>query len=310
MADHNALLLQKPVEVETIWAGTHLAKALDSPNRLGTLWTLSRHPHAMTTVDGGPMDGLTMAEAVDAAPDALLGGHEMLHGGYIDADQFLSVQVHPDPAYAEHHEGDNGKTETWYVIDCEPGATLVAGTTAKTREELREHVENGTVGDLLVHHEVHPGDVVHVPYGTLHCIGAGILCAELSMDSDTTYRFFDWNRVDSAGNARELHLDKSLDVVRLENQPQIVPVPKTGESRVTVAVKDPDYDTLVIDVHGALPYDHRGRPAALMVVDGAGTAECDGETAELGSFGTVMVAAAAGTVTLRGDMRLFVAEGK
>lgn len=309
-SDTSSLLLQRPVEVPTIWAGHRLAAALDADEPIGTLWTLSRHPHAMTTVGGGPMDGLTLAEAIDETPDALLGGHEMLHGGYIDADEFLSVQVHPDPEYAREHEGDNGKTETWYVIACEPGATLVAGTTAETKEELREHVENGTVGDLLIHHEVHPGDVIHVPYGTLHCIGAGIFCAELSMDSDTTYRFFDWNRTDRFGNPRELHLDKSLDVVQLENQPQIVHVPETGESRVTVAVKDPDYDTLVIDVHGALPYDHQGRPAALMVVAGSGTAECDGETIELGPLGTAMLAAAAGPVTLRGDMRLFVAEGK
>ena len=133
----------------------------------------------------------------------------------IDARAALSVQVHPDDAYAQRVEHQpNGKTECWYVLACDAGAELVLGWTRDTsREEYERRVADGTLGDLLRRVPVQPGDVFYLPAGTLHAIGAGIQLFETQQTSDLTYRIFDWNRVGADGKPRELHVAKAADVL-------------------------------------------------------------------------------------------------
>ena len=133
----------------------------------------------------------------------------------IDAREALSVQVHPDDAYAQRVEHQpNGKTECWYVLDCEPGAELVLGWTRDTtRDEYERRVADGTLGDILRRVPVTPGDAFYLPAGTLHAIGAGIQLFETQQASDLTYRIFDWNRVGADGKPRELHVQKAGDVL-------------------------------------------------------------------------------------------------
>lgn len=140
----------------------------------------------------------------------------------IDAREPLSVQVHPDDAYAHAHEnGKLGKTEAWLILDCPEGAELVygirPGTDLKTLEEACR--AGSAVEPLLRRVRVRPGDVCNIPAGTVHAIGAGILLYEIQQSSDVTYRFYDWDRVDAKGNRRELHLAKALDVTRLDFAP-------------------------------------------------------------------------------------------
>ncbi len=133
----------------------------------------------------------------------------------IDAKQALSVQVHPDDAYAQRTEHqDNGKTECWYILACEPGAQIVLGWARDTtREEFERRVADGTLGDMLRRVDVHPGDAFYLPAGTLHAIGAGIQLFETQQASDLTYRIFDWNRTGADGKPRELHVAKAADVL-------------------------------------------------------------------------------------------------
>ncbi|GHV10816.1 hypothetical protein FACS1894219_00960 [Clostridia bacterium] len=134
---------------------------------------------------------------------------------FIDAKQDLSVQVHPDDEYAALHENKPGKTEMWYIVDSAPGAKIAAGlTNAFTREEVRHAVEAGTLETMLNYIEVNPGDVFLITPGTIHAIGAGILLAEIQVNSDVTYRLYDYNRVGADGKHRELHVEKSLDVYK------------------------------------------------------------------------------------------------
>ena len=140
----------------------------------------------------------------------------------IDAREALSVQVHPNDAYAHEHEGGKlGKTEAWLILDCPEGAELVYGIQPGTDlETLEKACEQGSaVAPLLRRVKVRPGDVCNIPAGTVHAIGAGILLYEIQQSSDVTYRFYDWDRVDQQGNRRELHIRKALDVTRLDFAP-------------------------------------------------------------------------------------------
>lgn len=142
----------------------------------------------------------------------------------IDARDRLSVQVHPDDAYARLHENKLGKTEAWAILYAEPGAQLVYGIRAGvTREELAAAARSGAeIEKLLRFVPVKAGDVFYIPSGTVHAIGAGIVLYEIQQSSDVTYRFYDWNRRDQAGNLRALHIDQALDVTRLDFEPEAV----------------------------------------------------------------------------------------
>ena len=153
----------------------------------------------------------------------------------IDASESLSVQVHPDDAYAHAHEnGKLGKTEAWLILDAPEGSQLVYGILpGTTRDSLRAACEAGeAVEPLLRRVDVHPGDVCFIPAGCVHAIGAGIMLYEIQQSSDVTYRFYDWNRVDSQGRRRELHLQKALDVADLSFALSPIPAPDAPCARV------------------------------------------------------------------------------
>ncbi|MBP5604055.1 MAG: class I mannose-6-phosphate isomerase, partial [Ruminiclostridium sp.] len=134
----------------------------------------------------------------------------------IDAKDNLSVQVHPDNEYAQRVEGEYGKTEMWYVVDCDEGAEILYGLRHSiTREEFSERIRNNTLTEVTNNITVHKGDVFYIGAGTLHAIGAGVLMAEIQQNSDTTYRVYDYGRVGADGKPRELHTQKACDVTKL-----------------------------------------------------------------------------------------------
>ena len=175
----------------------------------------------------------------------------------IDAREPLSVQVHPDDAYAHDHEnGKLGKTEAWLILDCPEGAELVYGIVPGTDlATLRRASEAGSaVAPLLRRVKVRPGDVCNIPAGTVHAIGAGILLYEIQQSSDVTYRFYDWDRVDAKGQRRELHIDKALDVTHLDFAPD--PKHWDGVAGVTRMLEEPFFSLDLIRAEGeavALP---------------------------------------------------------
>jgi mannose-6-phosphate isomerase len=157
---------------------------------------------------------------------------------FLDANDWLSVQVHPDDAEAAELEGvPLGKCESWYVIAAQPDAELIIGHRAADRDELAAMVRQGRWEELLLRRKVRAGDFVYVPSGTLHSVGPGLLICEVQQNSDTTYRVWDFERIDAAtGTARELHLDKSLRVLTAPYDPATTdtaeePVPVEGGSR-------------------------------------------------------------------------------
>lgn len=215
--------------VEPIWGGERLAAWLSLPEprpaRLGETWQV----YDTNLVTAGPAAGRTLAELTAELGAALVGTRTLARYGadfpllakFIDAADRLSIQVHPDDAYAhsrEAHTGFHGKTEAWYILDAAPGASVTYGLSRPcTREEFAAAVAAGTVEALMGELPVAPGDVIFVPAGTLHAINAGIVLFEIQQKSDLTYRVYDYGRRDATtGQPRALHLEQSLDVARLE----------------------------------------------------------------------------------------------
>ena len=208
---------------ETIWGGRRLArdewKQLPPGDvAIGEAW----ETEVSTIAQNAPYSGKTLGALVQEYGEALLGsraiaifGHRFpLLAKFIDANDRLSVQVHPDDRYAAQHErGKLGKTEFWYVLDAAPGASIIHGFKALTsRAEVQRAIESVTLEKLLAEIPVAPGDVIFVPAGTVHAIGRGVLLYELQEYSDLTYRMYDYGRLTVAGTPRELHIQQSLDV--------------------------------------------------------------------------------------------------
>jgi mannose-6-phosphate isomerase len=210
----------EPKLASAIWGGdalvTRFGKHGDRTQPLGESWECwDENP-----ITNGPLAGATLADLRGQLGNALTGAIDPTRifpvlTKIIDANAALSVQVHPDDAYANRVEHQPfGKTECWYIIDCEPGAELVLGWTRDTtREEFERRVADGTLGEILRRVPVRPGDAFYLPAGTLHAIGAGIRLFETQQASDLTYRIFDWNRVGADGKPRELHVAKAGDVL-------------------------------------------------------------------------------------------------
>lgn len=210
-----------PIYKEKIWGGRKLAQLFDRDlpeGQIGESWDVAAHPNGMSVVDQGELKGRTLQELVEMYGSELgvVGKKFPLLLKFIAAADDLSVQVHPDDAYAAAHEGDElGKTEMWYIVHSEPGGRIIWGVKeGVTRDQFAQALQAGgqAVLDCLNQVEVKPGDIFPISAGLIHALGKGVVVAEIQQNSDTTYRVYDWDRVDETGKGRELHIDKALDV--------------------------------------------------------------------------------------------------
>jgi len=207
-----------------LWGGTRLRSEYhqqSSAPKVAESWVLSCHPDGPASIANGQYAGLTLKEYIEKAGRNVLGTNCEKFPDFpvlvklIDAKKNLSIQVHPDNEYARTHGGGFGKTEMWYIVDCEEGAYLYYGFDHTiSKEEFRDRIENNTLTEVLNQVTVHPGDVLFIDSGTLHAIGAGILIAEIQQNSNITYRIYDYGRVGTDGKPRELHIPQALDVTK------------------------------------------------------------------------------------------------
>lgn len=219
------ILSLNPTVKETIWGGRVLIDEYGyetGGDNAAEAWLLSCHKDGPSFVKNGKYKGQTLFAALAAEGREALGKNNLNRADFpiliklIDAKDKLSVQVHPGDEYARRVENENGKTEAWLVLAAEEGAGLIYGVKKEiSREDFQKSIEDGTLDENLNHVRVKAGDVVFIPSGMLHAIGAGILIAEVQQSSNTTYRVFDYNRRDKDGNLRELHIKKATDVVNL-----------------------------------------------------------------------------------------------
>ena len=222
------LKLQPALHVK-VWGGkrlgTLLNKRLPTDEPYGESWEL----HDSVTVSNGPLSGKTLGELVSIFGAELV-GHDIdcsdgfpLLAKFIDAEQWLSIQVHPNDAQARQLEGDpRGKTEAWVILHAEPGAQLVIGIEpGVSRATVAEAIRGGQLKELLVYAIVETGDVLYIPANTIHALGPGLLIYEIQQSSDTTYRLYDWGRMGLDGAPRPLHIEKGLQVADFQSLPQV-----------------------------------------------------------------------------------------
>ena len=218
-------LLLETIPDYTIWGADTLSKVRGEERNIGTWWECSAHPYCSNPVKN--LEGKTLQDVIDENMEDILGPgltlHEALRCAYLDAKDSLSIQVHPYDEYAWKYANDNGKHESWYVLDAKPGAKLVAGTKTNDVEVIKKALEDGTLEEYLNYVEVKAGDYVIIPVGMLHALGKDIFAIEVGTNSNTTYRFYDYNRTDAKGNKRPLHLKESFDVVNFDLKPTYVP---------------------------------------------------------------------------------------
>ncbi|HFI0240448.1 TPA: mannose-6-phosphate isomerase, class I [Streptococcus suis] len=277
-------LFLTPVMQEKIWGGNRLKTNYhyDIPSeKTGECWAISAHPNGVTTVSNGRYEGRGL--------DDLYQNEKHLFGNpkdavfplltkILDAEDWLSVQVHPDDNYGLAHEGELGKTECWYILEAEEEAEIIYGHNANSKEELRQQIEARDWDNLLAHVPVKKGDFFFVPSGTMHAIGKGIMILETQQSSDTTYRVYDFDRRDDAGNLRELHIEKSIDVLTIGPVANSTPAQlKLDNLDTTLLVSNPFFSVYKWQIKGEIHMEQTVPYLLVSVIDGEGTIQV-GET--------------------------------
>lgn len=266
-----------PACKDYIWGGQRLKTDFGIQSGLDPLseaWVLSCHPDGPSVLANGPCAGLTLPQYIEKAGAHVLGTNCRQFRNFpmlvklIDAKQNLSVQVHPSDEYALTHEGQYGKTEMWVVLDAVPGAYLYYGFQREvTREEVAARIESGTLTDILRKLPVKKGDVIFIPAGTLHAIGAGLVIAEIQQNSNVTYRVFDYGRLGADGKPRELHVSKALEVTSLRPAVPMDFGPHLGSCRYFTT------DLHIGDYSGQCGEDSF---LAVLIIHGSGELACGG----------------------------------
>ncbi|HRS11523.1 MAG TPA: class I mannose-6-phosphate isomerase [Sedimentisphaerales bacterium] len=227
-----------PIFKERIWGGqalrTVFGKALPAGATIGESWELADLPHDKTVIANGPFEGRPIADVVQEHPRQIAGTADFpspfpLLVKLLDAQDVLSVQVHPDAETCRRMGRGEPKTECWYIIDAQPGAVIYKGLKKRvTPEQFARAIADGTAADLLAKVPVERGQCHFLPAGTAHAIGGGLLIAEIQTPSDTTYRIYDWNRVDHTGRPRPLHIDEALQSIHFDVTADQLPVTTVG----------------------------------------------------------------------------------
>lgn len=217
--------LEAPLK-DYLWGGTRLKDEYGKKTNLDKVaesWELACHKDGKSKIVNGEAAGLFLEDWLAGQDKSVLGTNAASFPYFplliklIDAKGDLSVQVHPDNDYAMRVEGEYGKTEMWYIVDCEPGASLLYGFKEKiSKEEFERRIADNTLLEVCNRVPVKKGDVFFIDSGTLHAIGKGILICEIQQNSNTTYRIYDYGRVGKDGKPRELHVKKAIDVTKLE----------------------------------------------------------------------------------------------
>lgn len=273
-------LFLKPVFKERIWGGTALREEFgyDIPNDLtGECWAISAHPNGPSIIENGPYAGMALDELWRKHPELFGNPKEEvfpLLTKILDANMDLSVQVHPEDSYAKVNEnGELGKTECWYILDCKEGADMIFGHNAKSKEELIKQIQEGKWNELLRRVKIKPGDFFYVPSGTIHALCEGTLVLETQQSSDTTYRVYDYDRRDTAGNLRDLHLEKAIEVTTVPHQ-NAISTPRVVEhekARVRTFVESDFFAVYKWDIHGKTSFSFEEQYLLFSVIKGEGS---------------------------------------
>lgn len=299
------LLRLEPVFQEKIWGGERLKTVFNYPvpgDHTGECWAISGHHSGDCAVVG---TGKTLGQLWKQQP-ALFGnvGGEIfpLLVKIIDAKEDLSIQVHPDDAYAATHEnGSLGKTECWYVLDCDKDATIIIGHHAQTKAEMEQMIKEGRWNELLREIPIRKGDFFQIDPGCLHAIKGGTLILETQQSSDVTYRFYDYGRLQD-GKPRPLHIERSLDVTAIPYRPSDFAVTRqtVQGSTLTHLITCPYYSVYHLKLNGTVKTDWTEPFVNVSIIEGEGF--LDDEPVKKGDH--LIIPAGYGLMKLQGQMEL------
>jgi len=292
----------KPIFKQRIWGGQKLREVFDKDippfEKIGESWELADLPYDKSVIANGELAGQTLNSAIQKFPEEITGNKNFkgpfpLLIKFLDAEDILSVQVHPDLETCRRLGKGEPKTECWYVISAESGAVIYKGLKkGVTTQQFAEAIKNGTVAELLVKVPVEAGQCHFLPAGTAHSIGAGLLIAEIQTPSDTTYRVFDFNRVDETGKPRPLHIREALESIHFDMNSDKLPVTTVGRLVDCEYFKiDKRHQAKICEV-----FVSSGEMQTLIILTGAGTIlSCqrgEGSHIEFGAGDTLLIPAA------------------
>lgn len=314
----------KPRVKERIWGGKAILERkgkavgrLAKDKLYGESWDLSSVKGDISVVANGMLKGNNLEEIIEVYMGELVGEQNFERYGlefpllikYLDCNDRLSVQVHPNDELAEERHASFGKTEAWYIAECKEGAAIYLGFKDLniTREEYIAAVAESRLESLLNRVEVKKGDVFFIPAGTVHALGAGIEVVEVQQTSDVTYRIYDWDRVDANGKARELHTALAVDAIDFEADAELLhkkyDVAKGGAATI---IESPFFTMAIQDVDGHKELDRSMLDSFVVYIclDGAAKISADGQEETLASGELVLVPAECSVVEFDGKARL------
>lgn len=303
-----------PTYVHPIWAGDAIAKArglpTDTEHNYGEAFDVSAHPDVCVTIANGPLAGMHLDDAISAHHDDIIGtlpDHDVIQITFMDARETLSIQVHPNEEQAQRLDGDHEKTESWYILHAEPGATLIGGSTTTDLDALRAAAADDSIGERFGKRiAVSEGDFVFVPAGTMHALGAGIFAVEVGSFGNRTYRMCDW------GRGRELHVDKAFEVVNTESTATVRHFGSYGHDeagdaalpRIREGVRCGLFVSNVIDIDKDYETEPDGVYHIITCVQGSCTVESPEGAVGLACTESALVPASAERYTVRGTCRV------
>lgn len=279
----------KPVTKYIIWGGNYLEENFgykSDDDNIAEAWLTACRPDGVNIIENGDYCGLTLDKYIENV------GKENVYGNFddfpllikfIDANDKLSVQVHPDDEYAKANGLDAGKTEMWYIVDAIEGASLVYGLKDKvkpTAKQLLDYNEQGILADKLNYVPVKKGDCFFIPAGLVHAIGKGIVIAEIQQNSNTTYRMYDYDRVGKDGKKRELHIEKAAEVIKTEFDGNFISGKKVSDCKEILC----DCDLFVVEKHNlkCTKLDIAGgNMSSIICLNGNAQIVCHGESYHL-----------------------------
>lgn len=298
---------------EKIWGGHKLNELFgygEATKNIGENWGISAHKNGDAKILNPTFAGETLSSLWEHHRDLFANSTQAefpLLTKILDASSDLSVQVHPDDAYGQAHAGEQGKTECWYVIAAEPGAKIVYGHKAKTKAQFEKLALDGEWDRLLRSVEVKAGDFYYVPSGTVHAIGAGIVILETQQSSDTTYRLYDYDRVDATtGQKRPLQITESLDVTTVPHQVEVPQQTKViSETMSMITLVESDYfNVYKWVVRGTASMSAFGPYTLASVISGTGHIRIENSSFDLKAGDHFIIPATVENWELKGKMEL------
>ena len=289
---------------EKIWGGTKikdiLGKDFSPLNNCGETWEISGVEGNLSKVSEGPLKGMTLPEITSIFKEELVGKKVYQQFGtdfpllikFIDAAADLSIQVHPNDKLAKERHNALGKSEMWYVFQADQGAKLISGFNRKTsKEEYLEYLNSSKLMELLNEESVVAGDTFYLPAGRVHTIGKGLLLAEIQQSSDVTYRIYDFDRIDSEGNKRELHTDEAIDALDYNSYSDYKIKVQKSLNEVVPLVKSQYFETNLLEFTTGIIREHYDTDSFVIYTCVEGEAEITtlGHTTKISMGNAVLV---------------------